>query len=404
MKAPRNTTTAAVVGLALVTAACGTGATSTTTEAASAAETSATGTTTDDTVSLAATAGTSDVDATATVELGDEITVEGDGVTVDGDVVTIIAAGTYRVTGTLDEGQVVVDAAGETVEVVLDGASITNPQGPALLVLDAGEAVVTLAEGSVNALADGGSSEMDAALWSSPSLTVQGEGALTVDAVYEGIASETHLTIAGGDIHVYAEEDGLNANDDGVSVITVSGGYLYVESVTGDAIDSNGEIVVTGGTVVALGSLDDMSGGLDTDGSVTITGGTVVATGATNTTSGADSTQESLVVAYDGTQSAGTLVSIQQDGEEVLTFAPARDYQHLLFSSGALAEGVTYDVASGGTATGDTRDGLYTDATSSGGTSVTSVTTADPAAGGQSEGPGAAPPERGSAPSRGPGG
>ena len=314
--------------------------------------------------------------AVTTIELGDTITISGDGAAVSDAGVTITAPGAYHISGTLADGMVEVNAAGGKVELVLDGATIANADGPAILFAEVAEAVVTLADGTVNALTDGGSSEFDAALYANGSLTIQGGGALDVVANNaEGISSVMHITIDGGVIHVKAVEDGLNANNDNVSVITINGGYLFIETEIGDGIDSNGKLTINGGTVIAHGALADANGGLDADGDVTIAGGTVIATGSRLSTPTANSPQQSIMVSFDAAQDAGALVAIQTAGNQVLTFAPAIPYQTLLYSSDVIAEGVSYDVYSGGQATGEAVDGLYTDAEYSGGTLVSTITT-----------------------------
>jgi hypothetical protein len=71
-------------------------------------------------------------------------------------------------------------------------------------------------------------------------------------------------------------------------------------------------------------------------------------------------------------------VNIYQDdsGEEILTFAPVKAYQSIVFSSPELVNGATYTVAYGGTSTGTATDGLYQDGTYSAGTEYTSFTVA----------------------------
>ena len=105
-----------------------------------------------------ATDSSADVDDSSAVGIaldGDTATASGDGVTVDGGTVTITAAGTYRISGTLDDGQVVVDATDAgTVALILDGASISSSTGAAVDIRQADAAVVSLADGSANSLGD----------------------------------------------------------------------------------------------------------------------------------------------------------------------------------------------------------------------------------------------------------
>ena len=74
---------------------------------------------------------------------------------VDGSTVTITGGGTYVLSGTLSDGQLVVNAPDEQVRLVLDGATVTNTDGAAVVIQDAGDAIVVLARGSTNTLADG---------------------------------------------------------------------------------------------------------------------------------------------------------------------------------------------------------------------------------------------------------
>ncbi|MNM90343.1 hypothetical protein D3C81_1026000 [compost metagenome] len=314
-------------------------------------------------------------DPVTKIILGSNITIDGEGASLSENGVSITSAGTYEISGTLADGSIKIDAADQEVELILNGAHITSTDGPAILFTNTKEALVTMQEGTNNTLTDGGESEYDAALYSTSSLTIKGGGNLTITGNNnEGIATEMHLNIEDGNVHVTAVDDGLNANNDNVSTITVSGGYLYIES-GGDGVDSNGTINITGGTVISLSALTDASGGLDADGEVTISGGTVIATGAKLSVPSSNSSQKSLFVSYDTAQKADTLVSIQNEGNDILTFAPAKDYQALLYSSSEITEGTTYDIYSGGSATGDLIDGLYSNATYTQGTKIASVTT-----------------------------
>jgi len=307
--------------------------------------------------------------------LDDGIGINGDGAKISDDGVTITSAGTYTISGVLEDGMIEIDAPNETVNLILEGVTITNSNGPAILFKNALEAIVTLEADSENVLSDGGDSDYDGALYSTSTMTIRGEGNLTVIGNNEeGIASEMHLNIEGGNIWVSAADDGLNANNDNVSIITISGGYLYVDG-GGDGIDSNGSIEITGGTVIAMSALTDANGGLDADGDVTITGGTVIATGARLSLPSKNSEQKSIFVNFGSTQAANTLVSIQNDSNDLLTFAPAKEYQSLLYSSSILEENISYDVYIGGSAEGEGVDGLYINAVVTPDSLIDTVTT-----------------------------
>ena len=175
-------------------------------------------------------------------------------VTVDGGTVTITGSGTYVVSGTLD-GQVVVNADKADVRLVLAGASITNTGGPAIDIQDAGSAVMVLAEGTTNTLADGSAyadtseDAATAALFSSDTLTITGTGSLNVTGSYnDGISSKNGLVITGEPtITVDAVDDGVRGKD----YLLVSSGSLTV-SAGGDGLKSSEDNDETKG-FVALG-------------------------------------------------------------------------------------------------------------------------------------------------------
>ena len=87
---------------------------------------------------------------------GDSISVEGNGASANGSVVTIGSAGTYNVTGSLTNGQVIVDTQDEAiVRLILENATINNATSAPVFVANAEEAMIVLADNSQNYLTDG---------------------------------------------------------------------------------------------------------------------------------------------------------------------------------------------------------------------------------------------------------
>lgn len=218
-----------------------------------------------------ASGGWDESDATAIALSGDSATASGHNaaaVSVDGSTITITASGTYVVSGTLTDGEIVVAADGADVHLVLNGASITNADGPAIDVRDAGSAVLVLARGSDNALADGaayadtGEDAATAALFSSDTLTLTltGTGSLTVTGAYkDGISSKNGLAVTGSPtITVNAADDGLRGKD----WLLIDGGTLTV-TAGGDGLKSSEDddetkgFVALGGATVSVTAGDD---------------------------------------------------------------------------------------------------------------------------------------------------
>ncbi|MCB8981829.1 MAG: carbohydrate-binding domain-containing protein [Ardenticatenaceae bacterium] len=198
---------------------------------------------------------------------GDAIGVTGQGVTVNGSVATITAAGTYTLSGTLADGQIVVDTESEeTVHLILNGVSINSSTSAAINIAKAEEVVIMLADGSENYLADATTyvfasadeDEPNAALFSKTDLTIFGNGTLTVQGNYnDGIASKDGLIIASGTITVTAVDDGIRGKD----YLLVKDGTLTINA-QGDGLKADNEEDTTLGYIsIEAGSFNITAGG-----------------------------------------------------------------------------------------------------------------------------------------------
>ena len=95
---------------------------------------------------------------------------------------------------------------------------------------------------------------------------------------YEGIEA-TYILINDGKLDIKATDDGMNAgakSDAYDIMIEINGGEITIDMGAGDtdAIDSNGDLKITGGTIVIVAQSP-----FDYDGKVTFTGGTVTVNG-----------------------------------------------------------------------------------------------------------------------------
>jgi hypothetical protein len=222
-------------------------------------------------------------DAT-TVKLADGSSkVTGAGAKVKGDIVTITKAGTYLLSGSLSDGQVVVNSIGDgKVKLVLDGVDITSDSTSPLVVTAADEAVVILADGAKNTLSDAVAANADdekpdaptATLFSTADLTIAGTGSLTVDGTSnDGIVSKDGLVILAGTVAVDALDDGIGGKD----YLVIDDGTVSV-TAGGDGLKSNGDtpgelgwVRFDGGTA----TVESVSDGIAAEGSIDVTGGTV---------------------------------------------------------------------------------------------------------------------------------
>lgn len=77
-----------------------------------------------------------------------------------------------------------------------------------------------------------------------------GTGTLNItSSTYEGLDSEMHLVVDGGNISVTAPDDAINVNEDYVSVFQMDSGTMTISSTNADGIDSNGWVSINGGTL-----------------------------------------------------------------------------------------------------------------------------------------------------------
>lgn len=225
-------------------------------------------------------AGTYEESGAVYVTLSDDgITGETDGVAINGQMVTITAEGTYIFSGTLSEGQIVVDADNAKVQIVFDNVDITCASSAAVYVKSAEKVFVTLAEGSQNTLRNTDEyvaiddNNIDAVIFAKSDLTLNGTGSLTiVSAEGHGIVSKDDLKITGGTYDITAAGHALSGKDsvriaDGTFILTAEKdgihaenaddeekGYIYIAdgdfTITsdGDGMDASNIVQIEDGT------------------------------------------------------------------------------------------------------------------------------------------------------------
>lgn len=399
---------------------------------------------------------------------GDNISIKGNGATSTGKTITISEAGSYQLSGSLEEGQIKINTDGE-VKLILDQFSITNSKD-APIVNEKGTVQILLKENTENKVADRrsakedtdsgaeksgsktddtkagtDSTDFDAAIYSEGDLLLGGQGSLTVEGGYEdGIHSKTALTmeggtyeitashhglngkktltvkdgtygittvedalhskgdvsvengkmtilagddalhadqtltvkngsidiqksneglegitvnVEGGDISIQSSDDGINGageSEDGSAVdisVNISGGKVKIVP-GGDGIDSNGNLNVSGGTIVVDGPSDGGNAPIDYDGIATITGGTVFVSGNSGMFQGFDensSTQSSIIDYLDQNAKAGESITITDaNGKEIFSSSDTtQSFNTFLYSSADLKEGKKYTVKVG---------------------------------------------------------
>ncbi len=324
-------------------------------------------------------------------------------------VVNITAPGAYRVSGKLSLGQIRIDLGEDAyedenavVELILSDADITCTVAPAVIFMNvyecdgawsvdtAKETVDTSAAGA-NLILEGENAvtgshvakifkdkegekklwKQDGAIYSYMSMNVYGPGKLDLTADNEGLDTELHLTINGGDIAIRSDNDGINTNEDGVSVTTINAGNIHIIAglgAEGDGVDSNGYLVINGGAVVASAN-PGADAGMDSDLGSFINGGFVIAMGSTMDWAESDSEQVTMNLQFAANQSAEAAVVVTRtDGTVIFAYDPSADevlaenkrvYSGAVISCGNFHVGEAYHVYIDGEVTGEDIGGVY---------------------------------------------
>lgn len=205
------------------------------------------------------------------IELADNgITATADTVGISDGIVTIKDEGTYILTGTLSDGQVVIDADGKKVQLVLNGVDITSKSSAAIYVKAADKVFITLADKSENKLTTSAEyvaiddNNIDAVIFSKDDITLNGEGTLavtskagnaitskndlkvtsgtyTLEAAGHGLEAKDSIRVAGGEISITSSKDGLhseNSDEADKGYVYIAGGTMDITS-EGDGIDAS---------------------------------------------------------------------------------------------------------------------------------------------------------------------
>ena len=222
-------------------------------------------------------------DVTASITLGDIININGNGATVTDNKVTINNRGTYVISGTSSNSQIIIDSASEeNVYLVLNNVNLTYENSAPIYVQAAKNAILVLPDGTTNTITDGDSytfedsttDEPNATIFSKDYLTIRGNGTLTVNANYNnGITSKDDLKITGGNITITSADDGLMGKDS----ITIKGGNITINA-SGDGLKSTntedtskGYVLIEGGTL----NITSTNDGIQAETNVNITDGTI---------------------------------------------------------------------------------------------------------------------------------
>lgn len=339
----------------------------------------------------------------------DDLTINGTGTLtilsgykhgIDANDDLIITGGTINITAPLDglhandslrimNANLTIDAGDDGLMVSKEGGYLHVESGT-LNIKATGDAIhtagdITIDDGSITLTAG------DDGIHSDTNVLING-GTVLISECYEGIEAVT-IDIAGGDVTIYPSDDGLNANggsgdmfgmmggfgrggwgqttetvtptstaeaeEDDTTWVRISGGSVTIINEDGrdsDGIDSNGDVIITGGTIrVSLpggGSNNAIDFGSESGGKATISGGSLAAAGGAQMLENFDESSEQPVIMYNLTETVegGTEVLVlDAEGNEILNYAPPMSFNSIFLSSPEMKVGETYTVVIGET-------------------------------------------------------
>ena len=197
------------------------------------------------------------------------------------------------------EGQILIETdRDDVVELVLEGLTLHNPNGPAIFAPRSRRVELILADGTTNTISDGRhpNDDTNAVIYIQHDLIISGNGTLNVKGdFHHGIRAQDYLIVRGGIINVTAVGDALRGRDgviiengtftltaggDGIQsnnnsnpergFITINGGIFAIKAGD-DGLQAETNLTINGGDFT-ISAVDD---GMTTKGPVLITGGTI---------------------------------------------------------------------------------------------------------------------------------
>lgn len=200
------------------------------------------------------------------------------------------------------------------------------------------------------------------------------DGTIVIEQSYEGVEGES-IIMKGGKLELTASDDGFNAangdstegmdgpggmggqpeaSSSSTGSLSIEGGDIYVNA-GGDALDANGFIYMSGGTALVDGPTNNGNGTLDYDKEFVVTGGILMGAGSSGMMQAAssNSTQGSMALALGGNCQAGTEVVIKDsNGNEIISYTPAKTFSAIIVSCPELEVGETYEIVISGNSLG----------------------------------------------------
>ena len=223
-----------------------------------------------------------DTASATTIQFTDDaIACDDDQVSISDSTVTISSGGTYILSGSSAQAQIIIDTPDDDkVQLVLSDLTLSCETSAPIYVRNADKVFITLADGSDNSLSTTGEfvqiddNNIDAVIFSKEDLTLNGTGSLTITSAYgHGIVSKDDLVVTGGSYTMTCARHGLSGKDsvrilDGTFDLTTTKDGIHASN---DDDETLGYIYIAGGDFTIC-SQDD---GMHADSALYIEDGTI---------------------------------------------------------------------------------------------------------------------------------
>lgn len=256
--------------------------------------------------------------------------------------------------GEIDYGDLDTIVSSSNYTILIEGGTFTTDTTDDAIHTNSGNVLIYGGTFSISTSDDG--------LHADNNLTVGG-GNITISKSYEGFEGKT-IEISGGTSIISSTDDGINAANSDLSTtqqkavchILISGGTTYVNAY-GDGVDSNGGILISGGTIFISGPTNSANGALDSENGIQVTGGTLIAIGSSGMveTPATNSTQYCISMNLSSSKTGNVVV--KYNNETIISFSPStifgvsKNYASVVISSPLFALESTYAVTTGTTST-----------------------------------------------------
>ena len=165
----------------------------------------------------------------------------------------------------------------------------------------------------------------------------------------EGMESKGTLDITGGTVLISAHDDAINSSGD----LTISGGTVVAVGTNNDGIDANGNMYLKGGTIIAFGASGAEAGiDIDEQHKIYITGGNIFGIGGRFDGNLGSTTQG--IVSTTGSVAANGTVTISSGSTVLATLTmPPYSYSNgnIIVSVPGMTSGESYTLSLGSSST-----------------------------------------------------